>query len=168
MSIEKLGYESGDANKDRLELELNGCDVILEENEVISGSEKDNEIAGIIRETVNAPKLIIRRDGQPLSWSEFKEWRQQIQENPKFFNDEKYKQIIMALNQNRLSRARIDHIGSVIGLLKDKPQAANWKARYEKIAGGADDQSYMVLSEGLRSKMMDEIDKLAVEIYNAL
>jgi len=168
MSIDRLNFEQGGVNKDRLELELNGCEVIFEDNEVISGPIKDNEIAEIIRETANAPKLTIRKNGQPLSWSEFKEWRQKIQEDPKFLDDKRYEKILTALNQNRLSKARIDHVGSIIQLLKDKPQADDWKARYEKIAGNANDVSYMVLSEGLRNKLMDEIDKLAVEIYNAL
>ncbi|MFA6194978.1 MAG: hypothetical protein WC719_04610 [Patescibacteria group bacterium] len=168
MSIEQLNPETGNTNKNRLELELNGCEVIVEENEVIAGPGKDNEVAELIRETANAPKVTIRKDGQLLNWSEFKEWRKKVQEDPKFFNDEKYKKIIIALNQNRLSRARIDHIGSFINMLSDKPQAVDWRARYEKIAGGADDQSYMVLSEGLRNKMMDEIDKLAIDIYNSL
>lgn len=168
MSIERLNPEQGDVNKDRLELELNGCEVILEDNEVITGPSKNNKIAELIRETINSPKVTIRKDGQPLNWQEFKEWRQKVQDDPALFYDEKYKKIIKALNQNRLSRARIDHIGSIINMLSDKPQAADWKIRYEKIAGGLNDQSYMVLSEGLRSRMMDEIDKLAVEIYNAL
>lgn len=168
MSIERLNPEQGGVTKDRLELELNGCEVIFEENEVITGPEKDGEIAEVIRETVNAPKLTIRKDGQPLNWQEFKEWRQKLQEDPKFLNDKRYEKILTALNQNRLSRARMDHIGSFINMLSDKPQAADWKARYEKIAGGVDDQSYMVLSEGLRNKLMDELDKLAVDIYNSL
>ncbi len=169
MSIERLNPEQGDENKDRLELELNGCDVAVEDNNIITGPDKDDSRARLLREVINSPKLIVRKEGRPfVIGDDFRAWRKEILENPKFLNDPKYEKVVLALKQNNLSMTRIAQIGEIIDMLSDNPQSADWKRRYKEIEGSLTGPMFSVLSEEFKNKLSKKFEDLAIEIYNSL
>lgn len=168
-SFEKTPDEFQPSSEKKLEIkDLNGCEVILEENKVIAGPEKEDAIAEILLGTINSPKLSIRKDGKPLSGAEFRAWRQKLFEDPEFISNRKYEKIFSALKQNTLSRTRMTQIESIITLLSDRPESADWKNRYDTIAKNIDGPAYSALSEEERTKLMEQVEDLGVEIYNAL
>lgn len=168
-SFEKTLDESQQSSEKRLEIkDLNGCEVVLEENKVITGPEKEDAIAEILLGTINSPKLSIRKEGKPLSAGEFRAWRQKLFEDPEFISNRKYEKIFAALKQNSLSRTRMTQIESIINLLSDRPESADWKNRYDAIAKNIDGPAYSDLSEEGRVQLMEQIEDLGVEIYNAL
>lgn len=162
--------ESGESpNVGLMEIpDLNGCEVVFEENEIVAKPKKENGVAEILADTINSPKLVIRKEGKPLTGEEFRAWRKKLFEDQSFVNDKKYEKVYSALKQNSLSRTRMTQIESIIGLLADKPESGNWRARYKEIADGIDGPAYSAMSEEERVKMMEKLENLAVEIYNSI
>lgn len=94
---EKLGDAKQATNNERLEIkDLNGCEVIFEENEIIpkpGDNSKEDELAKMLRGVINSPKLLIRKADQPLSGKGFRTWREKLIEDPEFIENPKYEKI---------------------------------------------------------------------------